>query len=287
MLLRQSVKHEWLPVKCRHCRMFGHEESICKKKGIMRQEWRPQGLDEFTLVPSRSSAKHISEQQQHNITKHKIAGNGSCTNSYQLLSAIQEKQQPSKPDIHDPPPSPHGEHSGMEMGSVGLFETKVKPENVDKVATKVFLGWRWQNNFSLNSKVKFDALGLSDHTPLIIQFPTSPKPQLSFKYCDMWSLHKDFMPMVTATIPRTHHIINLKQVKGPETALHHNPLLQSLITKAARKLASYIFTLKEDNENIAEGFEQVGRVMLSYYKNLLGTQPTIRSPIDHNIIQNG
>ena len=37
-------------------------------------------------------------------------------------------------------------------GLVGLFETKVKLSNVDKVASQVFPGWRWHHNFSLNTK---------------------------------------------------------------------------------------------------------------------------------------
>ena len=38
------------------------------------------------------------------------------------------------------------------VGLVSLFETKVKVENVDKVATRVFPGWSWHHNFPYNPK---------------------------------------------------------------------------------------------------------------------------------------
>ena len=38
------------------------------------------------------------------------------------------------------------------VGLIGLLETKVKIQNVEKVAAQVFPGWRWTHNFSLNPK---------------------------------------------------------------------------------------------------------------------------------------
>ena len=37
-------------------------------------------------------------------------------------------------------------------GFVGLFETKVKERNVEKVAHNIFHGWKWHHNFNLNAK---------------------------------------------------------------------------------------------------------------------------------------
>ncbi|KAJ8449602.1 hypothetical protein Cgig2_005624 [Carnegiea gigantea] len=54
-----------------------------------------------------------------------------------------------------------------------------------------------------------------------------------------------------------------------------------------RKLSSYIFTLTAGNGTTIEGFNQVGNMMLNYYKNLLGTQTTLRSCINMNILQLG
>ena len=40
ILIRQTVSYEWLPTKCSHCGMFGHEDSNCRKNGVIRKEWR-------------------------------------------------------------------------------------------------------------------------------------------------------------------------------------------------------------------------------------------------------
>ncbi|KAJ8424191.1 hypothetical protein Cgig2_021613 [Carnegiea gigantea] len=54
-----------------------------------------------------------------------------------------------------------------------------------------------------------------------------------------------------------------------------------------RKLATYIFSIKDDKGDAAEGFENIGKVMLSYYQNLLGIQHTNRSPVEMSIINQG
>jgi len=40
ILIRQQVTYEWIPTKCAHCAMLGHSEDVCKKKGVIRTEWR-------------------------------------------------------------------------------------------------------------------------------------------------------------------------------------------------------------------------------------------------------
>lgn len=36
VLIRQEVIYEWKPLKCSHCKMFGHEAVSCKKKKVVR-----------------------------------------------------------------------------------------------------------------------------------------------------------------------------------------------------------------------------------------------------------
>ena len=54
-----------------------------------------------------------------------------------------------------------------------------------------------------------------------------------------------------------------------------------------KKLASYIFTIKDEQGNEVEGFEQVGQVMLDFYKGLLGGQGHSRYPIYLEVIEQG
>jgi len=37
------------------------------------------------------------------------------------------------------------------------------------------------------SEVEYKVEGISDHTPLLVNFRHCPKPIVPFKYCDMWS----------------------------------------------------------------------------------------------------
>ena len=54
-----------------------------------------------------------------------------------------------------------------------------------------------------------------------------------------------------------------------------------------KKLTSYICTLKDDSGQYMEGFKNVARVMMTYYKKLLGTQAIPSTSIDPNIITLG
>lgn len=54
-----------------------------------------------------------------------------------------------------------------------------------------------------------------------------------------------------------------------------------------RKLATYIYNIKDANGTEVEGFDQVGDVMLSFSKDLLGQIPFQRQPIDPVTISQG
>ena len=59
-------------------------------------------------------------------------------------------------------------------------------------------------------------------------------------------------------------------------------------TKAnQRKLSSYIYSIKDETRIWREGFEEVGDVMVSFYKKLLGPQPCSRSPLSEEILNLG
>ena len=52
-----------------------------------------------------------------------------------------------------------------------------------------------------------------------------------------------------------------------------------------RKLASYVYTIKDADSQYGEGFEEVGHIMLKFYKKLLGKQLSSRSSIHMEVIK--
>ena len=92
------MKYEWVPLKCTHCKMFGHTEEHYRKKapkGPERREWRvkvrgaPQTLsiaidaaegDGFQRVAPRHELRTPTRN-----TPEVTAEDGSKTNSFQLL----------------------------------------------------------------------------------------------------------------------------------------------------------------------------------------------------------
>jgi len=78
----------------------------------------------------------------------------------------------------------------------------------------------------------------------------------------------------------------LKQQSKLEWMKYGDDCTKHFFAKAKqRKLATYIYTIKDGDGRQVEGFDQVGKVMLSFYKNLLGKQFTPRSSIDHEVIK--
>ncbi|KAJ8420198.1 hypothetical protein Cgig2_028421 [Carnegiea gigantea] len=58
VLGRQQVKYEWKPTKCGHCRMFRHSEDECRKKTMVRKEWR--------VVQRQVNSLPISKERRFN-----------------------------------------------------------------------------------------------------------------------------------------------------------------------------------------------------------------------------
>ena len=54
-----------------------------------------------------------------------------------------------------------------------------------------------------------------------------------------------------------------------------------------RRMATYVYSLKDASGEFVEGFEAIGRIMLDFYKHLLGPQSTVRSGIDMEVIRQG
>ena len=78
-------------------------------------------------------------------------------------------------------------------------------------------------------------MGLSDHTPIMLQFPTFPKPATMFQFCNMWSQHPVFQ----------HVIASKLHIKG-KSPLHTLYCLLYQIKPQLRKLnRTHFYDLKE------------------------------------------
>ncbi|KAJ8432979.1 LOW QUALITY PROTEIN: hypothetical protein Cgig2_022623 [Carnegiea gigantea] len=178
------------------------------------------------------------------------------------------------------------------------------------------------------------ANSLSDHTPILLQFSSSPKLDSGFQYCDIWSKHKDFARIITAKRHVTckspmdslllksnqnpfqktkkEHFLDLKDqqfkarknLKLLQQAYQHNPrdkFKEQQEKKAKdkfgvdnirlfyanakeRKLSSYIYSLRDQEGGLVEGFEQVGHTVLQFCRDLVAIETTTRSPIDMEVI---
>ncbi|KAJ8426887.1 hypothetical protein Cgig2_002735 [Carnegiea gigantea] len=83
------------------------------------------------------------------------------------------------------------------MGFVGLLETKVKEEKVDRIANIIFQGWHWHHNFTSHIRGR-------------IWIAWRPR---TYRFCDMWIRDPSFLPLMSSIAERLHShnpTINLK-----------------------------------------------------------------------------
>ncbi|KAJ8432350.1 hypothetical protein Cgig2_021120 [Carnegiea gigantea] len=76
----------------------------------------------------------------------------------------------------------------------------------------VFINCLWHEEFDF-TMVKAIPPGLLDHSPLLLHFHAPPRPPSQFHYCDMWSSHKNFHDMVTASLPNISSYNIMRQTK--------------------------------------------------------------------------
>lgn len=74
-------------------------------------------------------------------------------------------------------------------------------EQVDRVLINAM----WYATFDYTHS-QYMPRGLSDHSPILLQFITTPKPVSSFQYCEMWSHHSDFPKIVENSLPNLTNI---------------------------------------------------------------------------------
>ncbi|KAJ8444077.1 hypothetical protein Cgig2_025078 [Carnegiea gigantea] len=103
--------------------MLGHEGSECRRKKPGRQEWRRRNqAEEEGFTTPRRTIQRLGSRMGLN-----------SPNKQEDIKLFLKKQG---------------------VGLVALVETKVKKENISRVADKLFMGWRWYTNVESNHKVR-------------------------------------------------------------------------------------------------------------------------------------
>ncbi|KAJ8435058.1 hypothetical protein Cgig2_015563 [Carnegiea gigantea] len=208
-----------------------------------------------------------------------------------------------------------------ELKSLGPYFSQTN-KSIYSWIDHAFINACWHEVFDYTHSI-YMSNGLSDHTPIVLQFLSSPKPQSSFQYCDMWGSHPAFSSIIASFPPpaspplRCTPYVNIwtgdpTRIKQEREAQEkHISILSSSIAlikqqsklewikygddctrlffaKAKqRKLSTYIYTLKTGAETQIEGFEKIGEIMFQFYKDLLGSPPTTRQCIDMSVIAHG
>ena len=103
------MKYEWLPTKCTHCGLFGHEEPVCKKKTAVRKEWR--------------------QVQEKNTKKDSVQSNADA-DGFLLIS----KKHSVKANVptEQPNPSATTKNSMQATSSSGMITTDPLPQHTNK-----------------------------------------------------------------------------------------------------------------------------------------------------------
>ena len=125
-LIRESLSYEWLPIKCSHCGMFGHNEPIYRKKGLVRREWTPvqhkpestksteashkvtPGADGFILDTRKSKSPTRHPQQSVSDQRALFISGSPLTSSNNQFQALENSSQGLVQSGQTYDPIPHG-----------------------------------------------------------------------------------------------------------------------------------------------------------------------------------
>ncbi|KAJ8421769.1 hypothetical protein Cgig2_000946 [Carnegiea gigantea] len=152
VLTRQQVTYEWILSKCTHCAMLGHTEEVCKKKGLARTKWR--------RIVNPKAPSQLGYHPNHSTTNCWIITKQYGSRPFKALSSL----FPGKAlrSIHHASWNVRGLNwpnkqedvkiflQLNKIGLVGLLETKIKRQKVETIASNIFRGWDWTNNFEIS-----------------------------------------------------------------------------------------------------------------------------------------
>ncbi|KAJ8446942.1 hypothetical protein Cgig2_026440 [Carnegiea gigantea] len=220
VLLRQQVVFEWKPSKCTHCGMYGHIEEDCRKKHH-KKEWRwVQAPPQETAVNNDMPMPATSEEEgdfNAVLSKEDIIGGDPVTEQEiqelkPLLETCELQESPS-------------------VGAYFTWTNKTIWSHLDRILLNPY----WHATFDY-TQTKTLAMGLSDHTPLLLQFVPTPRPRPCFQYCEIWSKQPEFLKIGQQLKTRNA----LEEIQG---ALQQQPGDQHLLSLERQVKEHYISIL--------------------------------------------
>ncbi|KAJ8425482.1 hypothetical protein Cgig2_023898 [Carnegiea gigantea] len=241
-------------------------------------------------------------------------------------------------------------------GAYYSWANKTIRSRIDRAIINIY----WYEVFDFTQN-QYLANGLSDHTPMLVQFLTLAKPRSIFQFCEIWCMHQNFNKIVDSVISLTSssplsqlrsvmanlrsHLSELnrdnfadlraqqekarEELTNLQMQLQESPGNTSLIqvekdlkskysdilsssmalmqqqckiewihygddntriffAKAKqRKLASYIYKIKDAKGDLVQGFDQVGLTMQTFYKALQGEQNTTKQMVHMEVAHQG
>ncbi|KAJ8427494.1 hypothetical protein Cgig2_028165 [Carnegiea gigantea] len=293
-VVRQFIRYEWKPTRCNHCRMLGHEEANYRKKPNLRQEWRVkevQAPEANTMVHCK--ATQMTTQKQFAITF--VCGANSITEIQSLCTVLKHIAN-----------SAQGPWCVMDdfnaVLSLGdrMGEDVVQHEEIQDFATcleECELQEVTSNGayFTWTNKRVWSRI---DRVSLVEQFWPAQANTLKEIYTALKrlqsllkKLNRDKFADLQEQEERVRN--NLEQI---QLDLQGTPSDAELIVREKEARGKYLQILhsslslrrqQNGQGRRVEGFEEVARVFVECYQDLLGEQPIIRDQIDKRVMQIG
>lgn len=143
---------------------------------------------------------HTQEQTQLWSDLSRIANN--MTDAWCVLgdfnAVLSKEDREGGDDIHDYELKPFVEfldeaalHELRWKGQYFTWSNRTVRSRIDRV----LVNDAWYGFFDF-SETTYLPMGLSDHTPMMVDFLNTPMPKRSFKFCDMWVNSRDFHAIV-------------------------------------------------------------------------------------------
>ncbi|KAJ8442998.1 hypothetical protein Cgig2_014520 [Carnegiea gigantea] len=103
-------------------------------------------------------------------------------------------------------------HCGLqEFQYVGAFFTWTNKTIWSRIDRALYNGI-WHDTFDY-TQVHYMNKDLSDHTPIVLDFPNCPKPKPSFMFCDMWAKDANFKNMIKEIMESRLPVSRLKALQ--------------------------------------------------------------------------